>query len=124
MLSEFVNRDELLTHPGITVYLDRQQLEKQIRAAKSSFKIGAAHDALQRWIGYYDNNGKWVPALKRDFRFLAVVVVEDNFAASSLEEELITAWKTNKFCMNNTSGGEGVSHQVRSVPYFVYVAFQ
>ena len=126
MLKEYPNTDDLLSHPGITVhYTGVEALHNICKNPKGfKFKIGAAHDAHKRWVGYVDRNGKDVPPLCRDFKMLHVAVVGNNWDAIAGETELISTWKSSPACLNNTSGGDGINTQEETTPYFLYVALK
>ena len=116
--------EELFDTPGLRLVFDINSLCKRIGGATSDFKIGVAHDAVKRRMGYIDHKGQEVPGLKRGFRVMLVSPVQDNFEASEMEEHLLKMYKSHKHCLNVARGGAGVSGEELTEPYFVYVCFK
>ena len=124
LLKNYENTDELLSFPGVCVHTKLSNLVDKIASTRKPFKIGVAHDALKRWCGYTDRNGKHVPALRRDFQVMHVSVQKDNHAAAQVEIDLISNFKHHSLCLNVAKGGDNVNLQETTEPYFVYVAFK
>lgn len=124
IVSEYNNFDftEVFGVSGLSHVPDVDSLHKLCSKTTKPFKIGAAFHVGKRWLGYSnESTGCFVPGLYRDFRVMRWVVVADNFEASSYETALLTNNKSNPLCLNNTAGGEGISSQYTTTPYFVYV---
>ena len=124
LLKDYDSAEDLLNFPGVVVHPSLDKLSIQIRASTKPFKIGVAHDALKRWCGYKDRNGKEVPALRRGFKVMRVAVLVDNFEASDAERALISTWKHSPLCLNATKGGENINMEENTSPYFIYVTFR
>ena len=123
-LNKYELYDQLFSTPGLKLVFDISSLWKRIGDATSDFKIGVAHCPVKRWEGYIDHKGQPVPPLRRDFKFMLVSPVEDNFEASVWEEDSLEKWKSHKHCLNVARSGAGVSGSELAEPYFVYVCFK
>ena len=123
MLKDYADAETLLAQPGISLSYSVEDLHKICARTQARFKIGATHCPLKRWLGYLDRQGNWVPALCRDFASMSVVPVADNLEAIDGEIDLINKWKSNPLCLNNTKGGENISTEECTSPYFLYVCF-
>ena len=106
------------------LHFDIDTLSKYIGGATAQFKIGVAHCAVKRWVGYINHKGEEVEALKRSFKRMVASPVEDNYAASERETKLVNSYRSHQLCLNVAPGGAGVSGQELTEPYFVYVCFK
>ena len=120
-LNKYEAYDMLFSTPGLRLHLDINTLSRHIGGATTQFKIGVAHCAVKRWVGYINHKGAEVEALKRSFKRMVASPVEDNFAASEWETRLLDTFKSHKQCLNVAPGGAGVSGEELTEPYFVYV---